>query len=120
MVEHLGQESIVDILFTKWDKLLTSEKASQHQAFVEQTEQMIQAEFGTRLGLLTSYRVAARPDESSGLNLCHQMGDMLSRWMAPPAAIATPPLRFSVPNDLRESERYLYRRLPQYVAKKEP
>lgn len=118
-VGHLDRTSAVDILITKWDKVLSDPKSAHHKEFVEQTEQMLRAEFEPKLGQLAFHRIAARPDETSELDLCHQMDGMISRWLAPKPPLAAPPLLFSMPDDLRESERYLYRRLPQYVAKKE-
>ena len=118
-VGHLDRSSVVDVLITKWDRVLSDQKSALHTAFIDKTEAMLRTEFADRLGCLTCFRVAARPDETSDLGLCHQMDVVLSHWLAPKQPMAMPPLQFDVPADLRESERYLYRRLPQYVARKE-
>lgn len=119
-VGHLDRSSVVDVLITKWDKVLSHAKTDLHQAFIaEQVEASLQDEFGERLRCLTCFRVAARPDGNSDLDPCYQLDGVLSVWLAPAPSLAMPPLEFDEPADLRESERYLSRRLPQYVAKKE-
>ena len=118
-VGHLDRSSVVDVLITKWDRVLADPKSAMHKGFIEKVEATLLKEFADRLGSLTCFRVAARPDETSDLGLCHQMDVVLSQWLAPKQTMAMPPLQFDVPADLRESERYLYRRLPQYVARKE-
>lgn len=117
-VGHLDRTSVVDVLFTKWDLVLSDQKSDVHRAFIDKVEAMLRKEFAERLGSLTFFRVAARPDEKSGLGLCHQMDVVLSHWFEPQPTIPTPRLQFDEPADLRESERYLSRRLPQYVARK--
>lgn len=118
-VGHLDRSSVVDVLITKWDRVLADPKSAMHKAFIEKVEATLLKEFADRLGCLTCFRVAARPDETSDLGLCHQMDVVLSQWLAPKQPMMMPPIQFDVPADLRESERYLYRRLPQYVAWKE-
>lgn len=118
-VGHLDRNSVVDVLITKWDRVLSDPKSAMHRGFIEKVEAALATDFASRLGCLTCFRVAARPDETSDLSLCHQMDVVMSKWFAPKPPMAMPPLQFDVPADLRESERYLYRRLPQYVARKE-
>lgn len=118
-VGYLDRGSVVDMLITKWDRVQSDPKSALHTAFIDKTEAMLRTEFADRLGCLTCFRVAARPDEASELGLCHQMELLLSNWCVPKPPLVVPPLQFTESADLRESERYLHRRLPQYVARKE-
>lgn len=117
-VGHLDRASVVDVLFTKWDLVISDQKSDHHLAFAEKVEATLRKEYAERLGCLTFFRIAARPDEKSNLPPCHQLDVVLSHWFAPQPTITTPQLQFDEPADLRESERYLSRRLPQYVVRK--
>lgn len=117
--ELLVQSSIVDVLITKWDKVELDAKANIHKSFVSQVELKLKADFADRLASLRFFRVAARPDEGSPLPLGYQLDELLTAWLTPRAQLPTPPVRFQEPSDLRESERYLRRRLPQYFDPKE-
>lgn len=117
--ELLDQSSIVDVLITKWDKVERDAKANMHKSFVSQVELKLKADFADRLASLRFFRVAARPDEGSPLPLGYQLDELLAAWLTPRAQLPAPPMRFQEPSNLRESERYLRRRLPQYFEPEE-
>ncbi len=117
--ELLDQSSIVDVLITKWDKVELDAKADIHKSFVSQVELKLKADFANRLACLRFFRVAARPDQGSSLPLGYQLDELLTAWLTPRRQLPMPPLRFQEPSNLRESERYLRRRLPKYFEPEE-
>jgi hypothetical protein len=115
----LDLSSVVDILFTKWDRVEGDAKASIHKAYIAQVESKLKAEFASRLASLSFFRIAARPDPSSPLPFGYQLDELITAWMAPRLQHPMPPLRFYELPNLRESERYLRRHLPQYFEQEE-
>jgi hypothetical protein len=115
--EMLGKQSLVDILFTKFD-LINSDVNHQAEEFLTFIEQELSKKFASRLARLRFHRVAARPIQSGNIEPAYGLADIFPSWVEETAQQRHP--RASLPTDLntgREFDRYIDRRLPGFISK---
>lgn len=115
--EVLGESSLVDVVFAKWDVVMASAVAAEAEEFVtgfaEKTRQHCEA----RLGRLRFSRVAARPAPNSPTGYAHGVPELVASWIEEsPASRRRAWVPVAMPRDASEFDRYLVRRLPALAA----
>ncbi len=113
----LGVQSLVDVLFTKWDLVVTSGSTDEIERFTAGLRQRLQDRFAGRLQRLRLFEVAARPVPESRLEFAYGLPRVFPAWVeeSPISRSAKPGVPV-VPGAMSEFARYLRRRLPGYGA----
>ena len=107
---QLGPESLVDVIFSKWD-LVDENDEAQTETFIRDLEESITQHFAPRLRRLRLARIAARP-ENPGFELGYGLADLFPSWVEESPATTITPNRPVCPADApTEFDRYLKRRL---------
>ena len=109
----LGLRSRVDVLFSKWDIILNSNKKSDTEEFVNNIEKKLKRKFDERIGQLRFAQVAAR-SEKGNLPPAFGLDVLFPSWVEEGLIplFAKPSLPSSLPK--REFDRYGLRRLKQF------
>jgi len=109
---QLSRYSLVDVLFSKWDLVGTSENQSESIKFIDQVKLSIEQQVRLRVGRLRFFNVAARP-EKSNYPLGYGLAEVFPSWVQDtPASVLA---RYNALKELHgmpEFDRYLRRRLP--------
>ena len=93
----LGRHSRVQIVVTKWDILSTGPLAETQMTFAREKSTLLQRRHADRLGGITHFEVAARPEVSSGVEQPLGLEELLRAWAAAPTParvqepVVTPP-----------------------------
>jgi hypothetical protein len=114
----LGQESAVDVVFTKWDIVEASGSKDDAISFSDHVQVEFQRLFADRVGLLRVARIAAHPFEVE-LPLGHGLEVLFPVWAE--AIEVRTRLRTHgrrEPAGLSEYDRYLRRRLPHLFVER--
>ncbi len=111
--ELLGKHSLVDVLFTKWDKVQSSPDKDKTEEYIDRGEKQMKDRFEARVGRLRFFRVAARPDENSTLPFAHGLSQVFPSWIEESALFSTPSQNEREPQWPSEFDRYLITRFPQ-------
>lgn len=80
-VAFLGAHSYVDIVFTKWDRVLGSPEKSAIDAFVADTNVLFQERFGRRIGRLRTFHTALRRSTTGGSAPGYDVDQLLPPWL---------------------------------------
>ena len=90
-LDMLGKNSLVDVLFSKWDVLQpildsaqeasSDSAANQLQEFLVDTKQQFEQQFGPKLGRLRFFEVAARPHQVANVTEGHGMEEVFCSWI---------------------------------------
>jgi hypothetical protein len=116
--DMLGEHSIVDVLFTKYDKVVTHRDKTVIEEFIAHIQQDMTKKFSGRLGGLEFHRIAARPESVDVLEPAFGLDKVLSSCVEETARDKRPkgPMPLEVTTG-REFDCYLERRLPLFVQK---
>lgn len=106
----LGLRSRVDILFTKWDIILSSDQGLNTQEFVKHIETKLKSKFEGRLARLRFAQVAAR-SEKGDLPPAFGLNELFPSWVEEARIAAFPKLSLPSQPPKREFDRYGLRRL---------
>jgi hypothetical protein len=115
--EMLGKQSLVDVLFTKYD-LISSDINHQTEEFLSYIQQELLKKFANRLARIRFHRIAARPPQPGSVEPAYGLEGAFSSWVEETAQHQHP--RAPLPTDLntgREFDGYLERRLPDFISK---
>jgi hypothetical protein len=115
--EMLGKQSLVDVLFTKYD-LVSSDVTHQAEEFLNYIEQELLKKFAGRLARIRFHRIAARPVQPGDVEPAYGLEGAFPSWVEETAQHQRS--RASLPTDLntgREFDKYLERRLPNFISK---
>lgn len=115
--EMLGTQSLVDVLFTKYD-LISADVNQQTEEFLSYIEQELKKKFANRLARIRFHRIAARPTRPGSVEPAYGLEAAFPSWVEETAQHKRP--RAPLPADLstgREFDRYLERRLPDFISK---
>jgi hypothetical protein len=115
--EMLGKQSLVDVLFSKYD-LISSDVNNQTEEFLSYIEQELQKKFASRLARIRFHRIAARPARPGNVEPAYGLDAAFPSWVEESAQHQH--LRAPLPTGLstsREFDRYLERRLPDFISK---
>ncbi len=98
--EQLNNNSLIDLVFSKWDIVDSREDDANTLEFVKTIEVSIREKFFARVGRLRFFRIAARPDTNSDhINLGFGLEAMVPSWFEEKADMIVPrcPLNIQVP-----------------------
>lgn len=113
---QLDRKSFVDVLFSKWDLIDTSENKTENMAFVKQVEASMKRHFKSRFGRLRFFRIAARRDKGD-LPIGYGVDVPFSSWVEEtPEKVLSAPVRLHEPKDISEFDHFLKRKLPELFS----
>ncbi|MGH7263398.1 MAG: TRAFAC clade GTPase domain-containing protein, partial [Candidatus Rokuibacteriota bacterium] len=111
--EMLGRSAFVDVVFTKWDVVLTSPAAAEVEEFVAAFAEKTRLHCEARVGRLRFFRVAVRPARGAPVAYGHGLDELFVSWVEASAAFVRAPVDpIPMPEGASEFDRYLWRRLP--------
>lgn len=78
----VGQKHLVDVIFTKWDIVKSSESTTDYEDFISNLQETFENQHGARVGRLQFRRVAARPTEiTSGVTDGFGLDGLFRSWV---------------------------------------
>lgn len=114
---QLGQRSLVDVLFSKWDLVDTSENKPENLAFVENVEVSIKEQFEPHVGRLRFFKVAARRAKGD-FPIGYGLAKPFVSWVSDTSDKTLPTnIKLHEPSGISEFDRYFKRTLPLLFTK---
>jgi hypothetical protein len=107
--ELLGQHSLVDVLFTKWDLVESSPHKEPAEVYAALGEKQMKDRFEARVGRLRFFRIAARPHKESKLPFAYGLSQVLPSWVEESSLFSTTNQNTKSPQWASEFDRYLSR-----------
>lgn len=77
----IGASSNLEIIFSKWDLVITSGEPDNTEKFVENAINRAKHQFEQKVHKLTFYKIASRPEDNCSLPLGFGLEDLLSAWV---------------------------------------
>ena len=79
--EMLGRDSLVDVLFTKWDLIQSRGSQSGAEDYVAYIKETMKQRFESQVGHLRFFPVAARREEDSDLPFAYGLDVVFPSWV---------------------------------------
>jgi hypothetical protein len=113
---QLGQRSLVDVLFSKWDLIDASEDTRENAAYADQVEVSIKQQFESRFSRLRFFRIAARR-ETGDFPIGYGVAEAFSLWVEDTSEKVVPTnIKLHELEEMPEFDRYQKRRLPKLFS----
>jgi len=77
----ISSRSFVDVVFSKWDRIEALGESINAKQFVSRIRTEIEERFGTDIGRLRFFEMAARPDVGSELPFAYGISSMFQGWV---------------------------------------
>lgn len=107
--EMIDHRTMLQIVFSKWDLVENATEIDDVKKFVDSSEKKLTNEFGDRVGDVSAFRIAARP-ETTVLPFGFGLDGLLSHWASHSLILAGPRPSGRVTRQARsEFERFLSR-----------
>lgn len=109
---QLGKNSLVDVLFTKWDIIESTGRQTSHEEFVSQIQRSLKGKFSTRVGRLRFSKVAVL-GEVGEHPVGHGLDNLIPSWVEE-SALDFVSVQYVEEEPLSQTEfdRFLKRRMP--------
>lgn len=77
----IGGKTNLEIIFSKWDLVITSTNMANTTKFVENAINRAKDQFEQKVGRLSFHRIASRPEHNGSLPLGYGLEELLSSWV---------------------------------------
>lgn len=98
----------VDVLITKYDKLIAGDGSSRFEEVIEGLVSDYSRLFESRIKTINYARVAARPEDGSTLPLGYGLGDIFRSWVYSRRPLVTIRSTADIPISARQYDHYAY------------
>jgi len=79
--QMLNPEAYIDVVFSKWDLLLSKTKRENHELFVSDIKKEILKKFETTHKNITFYNIASRPIDTQSLEFGYGIANLFPNWV---------------------------------------
>jgi Double-GTPase 2 len=113
----LDQDSVIDVLFTKWDEVELSTNRAQAIAFADHIKEQMVTRSQGKVSRVSFTKIAAHPFDGD-LPLGYGLADLFAEWIECIWPTAPPPReRMAEPVSLNEFDKYYKRQLPELFTR---
>ena len=77
----IGKKTSLEIFFSKWDIIANIEDNQEHIRFIGNVKQNIKKKFGSKVGAIEFFKIAARPEVKSKLKKGYGINKVFPLWV---------------------------------------